>query len=80
MIPEKLTYEELEQRVKKLENEAVGHKWMEMWVKAQRDLLVSLAAASSLEQSLGFCLDAAIILLVSLPCQKCFLRLNQQVL
>lgn len=38
----KLTYEELEQRVKELENDAVEHERMESLIRAQRDLVVSL--------------------------------------
>lgn len=56
----KLTYEELEQRVKELENDALEHERMESLIRAQRDLVVSLSTTTSLDEGLGLCLDAAL--------------------
>ena len=56
----KPTYEELEQKVKELEDDAVEHERMESLIRAQRDLVFSLSTTTSLEEGLALCLDAAL--------------------
>jgi PAS domain S-box-containing protein len=59
-MAKKPSYKELEQRLKELETDVFEFKRMESLIKAQRDLVVSLSTASSIDEGLSFCLDAAI--------------------
>jgi len=59
-MAKKLTYEELEQKVKELQKETVERERMERLIIAQRDLVISLSTAASLDEGLGFSLDAAL--------------------
>ena len=60
LMPGRPTYEDLERKIKVLEDEVADRKRIEDLIRIQRDLSVYLSAAAGLEEGLRLCLDAAL--------------------